>query len=183
MRTEIRSLQRRLGMTMLYVTHDQTEAMTMADQVILLRDGRVEQKGSAADLYLRPATSFVARFIGTPPMNLITLDPTMTAVLARMPGAAALPSAWRGAAQIGVRPETLRLADAGVPATVAAVEYLGADSIVLCEVAGQRIALRVSGASPVTIGDAVHLGWRAEDTHLYDGGGQRVAVPQLDRAA
>jgi sn-glycerol 3-phosphate transport system ATP-binding protein len=71
MRTEIRSLQQRLGMTMVYVTHDQTEAMTMADRVVLMRDGRIEQNGTPEELYNRPATAFTARFIGTPPMNLI----------------------------------------------------------------------------------------------------------------
>ena len=72
MRTEIRALQQRLGMTMVYVTHDQTEAMTMADRVVLMRDGHVEQNGPPEELYSRPATAFTARFIGTPPMNLIT---------------------------------------------------------------------------------------------------------------
>ncbi|MGN6116063.1 MAG: ABC transporter ATP-binding protein, partial [Nitrobacter sp.] len=71
MRTEIRSLQQRLGMTMVYVTHDQTEAMTMADRIVLMRDGRIEQNGTPEELYNRPATAFTARFIGTPPMNLI----------------------------------------------------------------------------------------------------------------
>src|SRR5437764_3742785 len=71
MRREIRSLQRRLGMTMLYVTHDQVEAMTMADEVVLMRNGRVEQDAVPAELYERPASIFVARFIGTPPMNVI----------------------------------------------------------------------------------------------------------------
>ena len=72
MRTEIRALQQRLGMTMVYVTHDQTEAMTMADRVVLMRDGRIEQNGTPEQLYNRPATAFTARFIGTPPMNLMS---------------------------------------------------------------------------------------------------------------
>src|SRR3978361_1586214 len=71
MRTEIRALQQRLGMTMVYVTHDQTEAMTMADRPVLMREGRIEQNGAPEELYNRPATTFTARFIGTPPMNLI----------------------------------------------------------------------------------------------------------------
>src|SRR5207245_2556680 len=74
MRTEIRALQQRLGMTMVYVTHDQTEAMTMADRVVLLRDGHVEQAGAPHDLYNRPATTFTAQFIGTPPMNLLPAE-------------------------------------------------------------------------------------------------------------
>src|SRR5204862_7805213 len=73
MRLEIRALQRRLGITMLFVTHDQTEAMGMADRIILMRDGRIEQIGTPADLYERPASTFVGRFIGAPPMNVIDL--------------------------------------------------------------------------------------------------------------
>src|SRR5437867_8827643 len=96
MRREIRGLQQKLGVTMVYVTHDQTEAMSMADQVILLRDGRVEQNASPAELYARPATAFAARFIGTPPMNLLRL--------ASSPGHL-----------VGVRPEDVRFADGGLP--------------------------------------------------------------------
>src|SRR5204862_921968 len=73
MRVEIRALQQRLGMTVVYVTHDQVEAMSMADRVVLLREGRIEQEGAPEDLYSRPATTFAARFIGTPGMNLVTL--------------------------------------------------------------------------------------------------------------
>src|SRR6266849_7513301 len=74
MRREIRGLQQQLGITMVYVTHDQTEAMSMADQVILLREGRIEQDAAPAELYARPATAFAARFIGTPPMNVLRLE-------------------------------------------------------------------------------------------------------------
>src|SRR5690242_13850975 len=77
MRREIRSLQRRLGITMVYVTHDQTEAMTMADQVVLMRAGRIEQAGAPEELYSRPATAFTASFIGAPPMNIIERDGEM----------------------------------------------------------------------------------------------------------
>ena len=74
LRREIRALQQQLGITMIYVTHDQTEAMSMADRVILMRAGRIEQNGTPADLYERPATLFAARFIGAPPMNFLDLD-------------------------------------------------------------------------------------------------------------
>src|SRR4029078_9420804 len=87
MRTEIRALQQRVGMTMVYVTHDQTEAMTMADRVVLMRDGHIEQNGPPEELYSRPATAFTARFIGTPPMNLIP----------------------DGGKTIGIRPEHIRI--------------------------------------------------------------------------
>src|SRR6478752_1092681 len=126
MRTEIRALQQRLGMTMVYVTHDQTEAMTMADRVVLMRDGHVEQNGPPEELYSRPATAFTARFIGTPPMNLI-------------------PGEGR---TIGIRPEHVQIVAGGDHAArVKAVEHLGADSIVLCEIDGQPISVRLDGFS------------------------------------
>src|SRR5262245_58963638 len=133
MRREIRALQQKLGITMLYVTHDQTEAMTMADQVVLLRNGRVEQDAHPADLYARPATAFAARFIGTPPMNLVRLATGPGgAVVAGTDGPAVLPGAGEDRL-LGVRPEALRLVEgAGLAARVLGVEYLGADSIVTC---------------------------------------------------
>ncbi len=119
MRREIRALQQKLGMTMVYVTHDQTEAMTMADQIILLRAGRIEQDATPAALYARPATVFAARFIGTPPMNVI---------------------ADGDARLLGVRPEDVRLAETGgLAARVVAVEYLGADSIVTCAAGAETV--------------------------------------------
>src|SRR3954451_14865419 len=130
MRREIRSLQQRLGMTMLYVTHDQVEAMTMADQVVLMRNGRVEQDAAPVALYERPATIFAARFVGTPPMNVIPA--------ALMPGDIAIPGGRaRDTLAIGVRPEAARLGAEGVAATVAAAEYLGADTLVDTRIADQ----------------------------------------------
>ena len=153
MRTEIRSLQQRLGMTMVYVTHDQTEAMTMADRVVLMRDGRVEQNGTPEELYNRPATAFTARFIGTPPMNLIA----------------------QGDSLLGVRPEHIRLVSQdGHPAHVKAVEHLGADSIILCDMDGQPVSVRQDGFSKASVGDTVALAWSTDDEHRFEAkSGQR----------
>src|SRR5207249_11764445 len=101
MRVEIRALQRRLGMTVVYVTHDQVEAMSMADHVILLRAGHIEQEGTPAQLYAKPATTFAARFIGTPAMNLVALDDGRTggpsgAVIRGTAGPAVLPGRGAG---------------------------------------------------------------------------------------
>jgi sn-glycerol 3-phosphate transport system ATP-binding protein len=97
MRREIRTLQQRLGMAMIYVTHDQSEAMRMADQVILLRDGRIEQNASPGEFYVRPATAFAVRFIGTPPMNLVRLaDGPHGAVIAGSAGPALLGTPGEG---------------------------------------------------------------------------------------
>jgi sn-glycerol 3-phosphate transport system ATP-binding protein len=167
MRREIRALQRRLGMTMLYVTHDQVEAMTMADHVVLMRDGRVEQQGAPAEIYERPATIFAARFLGTPPMNVISA----ALVAGAGGGAAALkPPAGRGieGSAVGVRPESVRVTAEGVAATVAAVEYLGADTLLDTRIGGEPFTVRVSGGVRVDPGDTVHLAWDAGAVHWFD---------------
>ena len=158
MRREIRALQQKLGITMVYVTHDQTEAMTMADQVVLLRDGRVEQDGTPDELYGRPANVFAACFIGTPPMNVI----------------AGVPGAGDGRL-VGVRPEDVRLASEGLPATVEAVEYLGADSIITCRAGDQLINTRVARHAAAVPGERVHLAWNADAVHQFDAhSGKRI---------
>ena len=146
MRREIRALQRRLGITMVYVTHDQTEAMTMADQVVLLRAGRIEQAGTPEELYSRPATAFTASFIGAPPMNLMKLNGGL----------------------VGVRPESRRLADNGVEGTVDSVEYLGADSLVAAQAAGGNVIVRQPGHATVRAGDPIRIAWNREDEHHFD---------------
>jgi len=158
MRREIRALQQRLGITMVYVTHDQTEAMTMADRVVLLRNGRIEQVGSPDELYTRPATAFTARFIGAPPMNLLELG---------------------GDVLTGVRPEDLalvRAGDARLRARVEAIEYLGADSLVACSAAGQALIVRVPGRAAVAAQEEVGIGWeRAAEHHFEKTTGGRKA--------
>ena len=151
MRREIRALQRKLGITMVYVTHDQTEAMTMADQVILLREGRIEQDGTPEDLYNRPATAFTARFVGTPPMNVVSL--------AGHGGNGKL---------LGVRPEDVQIGAEGLPAVVEGVEYLGADSVVACRVGTETLAARVPRAANLAPGAEVKLSWSPSAAHHFD---------------
>jgi sn-glycerol 3-phosphate transport system ATP-binding protein len=160
MRREIRALQRRLGMTMLYVTHDQVEAMTMADQVVLMRNGRIEQDAAPAALYEKPATIFAARFVGTPPMNVIPA--------ALVPADLAQPPRPRDTLAIGIRPEAVRLAANGMAATVVAVEYLGADTLIDTRVSDQSFIVRVGGRANVNVGDNVHLAWEAAAAHWFD---------------
>jgi len=162
MRREILALQRRLGITMLYVTHDQTEAMGMADQVVLLRDGHIEQDAPPADIYAQPATAFAASFIGTPPMNLLKLDATGSVAGARLGPA-------RAGLLAGVRPESLRLAEAGLPARVAHAEYLGADTVVACTVAdGQTLLARLPGRANLADGSQIAFAYDTSDLHLFD---------------
>ncbi|HEX3347189.1 MAG TPA: ABC transporter ATP-binding protein [Acetobacteraceae bacterium] len=160
MRREILALQRRLGITMLYVTHDQTEAMSMADQVVLLRDGRIEQDAAPAELYARPATRFVASFIGTPPMNLLR----------------------SGEHFLGIRPEALRIAEAGMAARVTHAEYLGADTILACEVGDTRVFARLPGRAALPEGAEIHLAADPADYHHFDAATGRRVERQLAHA-
>jgi sn-glycerol 3-phosphate transport system ATP-binding protein len=154
MRREIRALQRRLGMTMVYVTHDQTEAMTMADRVVLLRDGRIEQVGTPDELYARPRTAFTAAFLGSPPMNLVA----------------------RGDHLVGVRPEDVRCEVPGagegrLEGVIESVEYLGADSLVAvapAESVSRAWIARVPGRTPLAAGDPATLSWSRDKEHSFD---------------
>jgi sn-glycerol 3-phosphate transport system ATP-binding protein len=174
MRREIRALQRRLGITMVYVTHDQVEAMTLADQVIVMRAGRIEQAAPPAELYARPATIFAARFIGTPPMNVIPAR-----ALARAEGEPAVPNPGpAGGLALGVRPEAVQIRGHGVPARVVAVEYLGADTLVETRIEDEAFMVRAAGRFQAAPGDALHLGWDASAAHWFDlASGRRVESP------
>jgi sn-glycerol 3-phosphate transport system ATP-binding protein len=169
MRREIRALQQSLAVTMVYVTHDQVEAMTMADRVILLREGRVEQDASPAELYARPATLFAARFIGTPPMNVVALEDAPGGAVVRGTDG---PAVWAGRGEgqlLGVRPEDITLtAGPGLTARVLGVEYLGADSIVTCAAGVETLAARVPGRPELSAGGAVTLAWKPDAVHLFD---------------
>jgi sn-glycerol 3-phosphate transport system ATP-binding protein len=181
MRREIRALQQSLGITMVYVTHDQTEAMSMADQVILLRDGRVEQDAAPDRLYARPATAFTARFIGTPPMNILTLaDGAGGAVIAGTDGPPLLAGQGTGLL-LGVRPEEVHMGAEGVNATVKSVEYLGADSILTCGAGSQTLAVRAPGRVTLSSGAPVRLSWSPDATHVFDAqsGGRQDDAPAV----
>jgi sn-glycerol 3-phosphate transport system ATP-binding protein len=172
MRREIRALQQKLGVTMLYVTHDQTEAMTMADQVVLLRGGRVEQDAAPAALYARPATVFAARFIGTPPMNILRVAPGPGgAVVAGTEGPVILGGAATGLL-VGIRPEEIQLGAGdsapGLRARATGIEYLGADSIVTCAAGGESLAVRAPGRVGLEPGAEVCLRWPADALHVFD---------------
>jgi len=169
MRIEIHSLQRRLGMTVVYVTHDQVEAMSMADHIILMRDGRIEQEGEPEELYSRPVSTFAAGFIGTPPMNLLELvDGAGGAAIAGGDGSAVLHGSGTGL-KLGVRPEDIRLSEtAGVPARLVNAEYLGADTIVTARIGTQSLLVRVAGRVRVAAEQPVYLGWRSRDAHVFE---------------
>ncbi len=169
MRVEIRSLQQRLGMTVIYVTHDQAEAMSMADKVILLRNGHIEQVGTPEDLYGKPETLFTASFIGTPPMNLVDLanGPDGAVVLGgndhvvfNGPGEGRV---------LGVRPEDISLSDdSGLLVELTAADYLGADTILNAPVGDQIIQIRVPGRYRLGDKNPAHLTWPQEAEHIFE---------------
>ena len=166
MRHELRELQQRLGLTVVYVTHDQTEAMSMADQVVLLNQGRIEQSAAPRLLYARPASTFAARFIGTPAMNLLRLDNGYIA--------GSQVAVNHGAAMLGIRPESVSL-NGTVPATVRSLEYLGADLVLRCAIGDERITVRADGKSELAEGAQVMLHWPAQAEHYFDSQGRRTA--------
>ena len=172
MRVEIRRLQRRLDTTSLYVTHDQIEALTLADRLVVLNEGRVEQIGTPSEVYDRPATLFVAGFIGTPPMNV-------------MPAAYLRARGLQSAAGdlLGVRPDDLTLeapqgAHLGLPATVELVEPAGAETHLYLRLDGLEtpVTLRAQGRPVLADGQKVTVYLRPEALHAYDqASGRRVA--------
>ena len=166
MRREIRELQQKLGITMVYVTHDQVEAMTMADQVVLMRNGRIEQDAPPDQLYENPATIFVARFVGTPPMNVIPLGSVVT----QGGGEGLSPPAHvePGALAVGIRPEMTELAESGIAADVVAVEYLGADTLVETRIDGHPFIVRRPGKVRAMAGDRVHIRLSQSAVHWFD---------------
>jgi ABC-type sugar transport system ATPase subunit len=168
-RAELRALHDRVGTTMLHVTHDQTEALVLGDRVAVLRQGQVEQVGTPEQIWRRPQTTFVARFVGSPAMNLLPADGPL-----RIPGVE--PSA---AHLLGLRPEAVHLASAdgadGTLASAERVDVIGEDAYVYLRAGGQPIVARVRSADRPAVGAAVRLTARG-DVHLFDAGtGRRVA--------
>ncbi len=172
-RTDIAKLQRDLGVTTVYVTHDQTEAMTMGDRVAVMKDGELQQVGAPMELYARPVNVFVAGFIGSPAMKFLDgeLDEAgVTAAGHTM--AVERNGAINGPVIVGVRPEGWRLtqAGAGIPVTVAMVEILGADAYLYGTAGpvGADVIVRTSGRDQIRMGDTVHVTADPHAIHLFD---------------
>ena len=172
-RVEIAKLHRDLGATTIYVTHDQVEAMTLADKVVVLRDGIIEQVGSPLELYDRPANQFVAQFIGTPQMNVVPLAQAPALVAQQAPAAAV------GGA-IGLRPESVTVRSAGttpVAGTVDLVEALGAETLIYVSTpAGAQYVARQNERTGQHAGDAVSLDIDTTQAHWFDTAGRVVAT-------
>lgn len=159
-RIEIADLHRKLSASMIYVTHDQTEAMTLADKIVVLRDGRVEQVGSPMELYNNPANKFVAGFLGSPAMNFLSKAPL------NLPQGGAL----------GVRPEHLRMVSNGrISGTVTHVERLGGDTNLLIKTdVNETLTLRLFGQDHTSVGEKISLDFDDSNSFVFDAGDQRV---------
>ena len=178
MRAEIKALHQRLKTTTVYVTHDQIEAMTMADRIVVMRDGIVEQIGTPLALYDRPDNLFVAQFIGSPAMNVIpgTLRGGVVDALGTAWPAPSGLSAHEGkAVQYGIRPGDLVLASAGIAAKVVVVEPTGAETELVVDVGGQQLIVVMHGRTSAQPDEVVHLQVDASKAHVFDAGrGQRL---------
>jgi ABC-type sugar transport system ATPase subunit len=187
MRSELLKLHKRVGRTTIYVTHDQVEAMTMADRIVVLRDGIVQQVGTTSDVYNHPANTFVAIFVGSPPMNLIEGH------LARENGGfrfagpisvdvsgLALPDAGDATVTLGIRPENVELASPSdpdaVPGIVELVEAIGSDSFLSVTAAdGVSVMVRVPADSRIQEGERIHLRFPPHRLRLFDAEGERLS--------
>ena len=150
LRAQLKRLHRRFGHTMVYVTHDQTEALSFADTVVVMKDGAIVQIGTPAELFERPEHTFVGYFIGSPGMNLLPVE--IDGATARLgPHAIALPGAVaaRGRTELGVRPERVRLGAEGLPASVVKVEDIGRERIVRLDLAGHPLAAVLPEGAPL----------------------------------
>jgi multiple sugar transport system ATP-binding protein len=190
MRSEIVSLHRRLKSTMVYVTHDQVEAMTMADTIVVLRDGTVEQVGTPVELYARPRNQFVAGFLGTPQMNMLkakvqtrtgdgtslSVDYGRGVVHAMVGGMGAVAGAD---CTVGVRPEHLALSDSGtIAGTVIATEILGSETIILANLQScESVTASVRGIRSVPQGARVRFSVDRRFVHVFDDRG--MTLPPL----
>ncbi|WP_238364121.1 ABC transporter ATP-binding protein [Mesobacterium pallidum] len=178
MRYEIAKLHQRLAKTMIYVTHDQVEAMTLADRIVVLEFGKIAQVGTPRELYERPQNLFVAQFIGSPKMNILGVETSGDSYA--LPGHRGGPfSGDHAATQLGIRPEHIEVGAEGsgqVDGEVDLVEYLGADSYLVVECGGDigKLTVRCIGESPATLGQRVGLSFAPEHMHFFDTEGLRV---------
>jgi multiple sugar transport system ATP-binding protein len=183
MRVEIAKLHRQLGVTMIYVTHDQVEAMTMADKIVVLRSGVIEQVGRPLDLYNNPANLFVAGFIGSPKMNFLKVEAANGAGVRLGDRAieAAAPGGLKGKATLGIRPEHLDVRpDAGIAigdATVQLVEHLGGSTIVYANLAGgDAVTVALEGQRRIENDETITLRADPKLCHVFADDGRRVGT-------
>ena len=173
MRVELAGLYQRLGTTMIYVTHDQVEAMTMATRIVVLSKGVMEQVGTPYELYNFPRNKFVATFIGSPKMNLLPVTDRTLADFGKLELDA-------DPAEVGIRPDQFIIGeggDLGTEARVSLVEYLGSEAFLhLALPSGQIVIVKADGRTAATVGDELRVAIGTANAHYFDGTGQRIAL-------
>ncbi len=178
LRVELKQLHQRIKNTMIYVTHDQVEAMTLADRIAIMKDGLIQQLATPEEIYNRPSNLYVADFIGSPAMNLfkgeIANNTFSLDGLSLSLDGYDFAAPFTGTAWLGIRPEHVAIgenaaaADVQMDVTAEVVDPLGSDTLVLAHVAGERFWLRISGQADTKQGDQIRIGFSARDVSLFD---------------
>jgi len=184
MRIEIRELQKRLGMSVLYVTHDQTEAMSMADHIILLNNGKIEQQGTPHELYQKVATTFVGNFIGTPPMNILKLHKSKEVITISNKEIELnyLNRISDGEFFLGIRPEDVKINkdQDGIKGTVLFQDYHGSDTILGVRLDGvtheKPFLIRIKGQEQYCVGEKINVAWDEKKINIFDSQGKRKDI-------
>ena len=168
MRAELKAIHNRLKVTTVYVTHDQVEAMTMADRIVVMKDGHVMQAGPPLDLYDRPANTFVARFVGSPSMNIFEAEVADGRVQFAGRDWAPAPAGRSGTLQIGIRPEDLRIGEGGAMLDVENVDPTGSETMVQGKLNGLSVTVLLRERAAIRVGDQLPLLANAEKVHIFD---------------
>ena len=172
MRDEIRDLQKRLGLTVVYVTHDQVEAMSMADQIILLKLGEIVQVGAPEEIYNSPNSVFSAQFIGLPPMNILNLNEIDVSSLDSKIYSAV--DSNKNIKDIGVRPEHIVFSKKGLPVVVKSIDYFGGETVFKLTHQEKDFFLREPRQPKIQLGDKLYVSWNLDDMYLFDKNDQRL---------
>ena len=172
MRDEIRDLQKRLGLTVVYVTHDQVEAMSMADQIILLKLGEIVQVGAPEEIYNSPNSVFSAQFIGLPPMNILNLNEIDVSSLDSKIYSAV--DSNKNIKDIGVRPEHIVFSKKGLPVVVKSIDYFGGETVFKLTHQEKDFFLREPRQPKIQLGDKLNVSWNLDDMYLFDKNDQRL---------
>ena len=172
MRDEIRDLQKRLGLTVVYVTHDQVEAMSMADQIILLKLGEIIQVGAPEEIYNSPNSVFSAQFIGLPPMNILNLNEIDVSSLDSKIYSAV--DSNKNIKDIGVRPEHIVFSKKGLPVVVKSIDYFGGETVFKLTHQEKDFFLREPRQPKIQLGDKLNVSWNLDDMYLFDKNDQRL---------
>ena len=169
MRSEIRSLQKDLNITLIYVTHDQTEAMSMADKIVLLNEGEIVQQGRPKELYEKPENTFTAKFLGNPPMNLINLEVDRKGnYIPIFEEKYFIKQKSEKKKILGIRPEDIEISKEGIKCTINDLDYQGSDVVLSLQLGNQEIFARIDSKKVEELDNHVYINWDNNNLHLFD---------------